>query len=131
MILNTKWPAIIWTGLIFILLVVPSEGIPNKGMLGLPHIDKLAHVVLFGVFVWLWSRSEDISNNNTSRRFFLMSSGYGILMEFIQAGFTNRAFELLDIVADISGAAIAWLLINMTSRYKKISPYGNRGRNQN
>jgi|LauGreDrversion4_2_1035121.scaffolds.fasta_scaffold559983_1 VanZ family protein len=119
MILNTKWPAIIWTGLIFILLVVPSEGIPNKGMLGLPHIDKLAHVVLFGVFVWLWSRSEDISNNNTSRRFFLMSSGYGILMEFIQAGFTNRAFELLDIVADISGAAIAWLLINMTSRYKK------------
>jgi hypothetical protein len=40
-------------------------------------------------------------------------------MEFVQAGFTNRAFELLDIVADISGAAIAWLLINMTSRYKK------------
>jgi VanZ family protein len=119
MILNTKWPAIIWTGLIFILLVIPSEGIPNKGMLGLPHIDKLAHVVLFGVFVWLWSRNTSAQHARQAFRFFLISTSYGILMEFVQAGFTNRAFEILDILADLSGAAIAWLLISLSVRGKK------------
>jgi VanZ family protein len=119
MILNTKWPAIIWTGLIFVLLVIPSEGIPNKGMLGLPHIDKLAHVALFGVFVWLWSRNTSGQHARQAFRFFLISTSYGILMEFVQAGFTNRAFEVLDILADLSGAAFAWLLITLSVREKK------------
>jgi VanZ family protein len=117
--LNSKWPAIVWTGLIFILLVIPSEGIPNSGMLGLRHLDKLAHVFLFGMFVWLWSHSVPADHPKTGFRYFLISSGYGILMEFVQAGFTNRAFEVLDILADLSGAAIAWLLINLTGRGKK------------
>lgn len=117
--LSSKWPAIAWTGLIFILLVIPSEGIPHTRMLGLPHVDKLAHVVLFGVFVWLWSRTEVDRQKKPGLRFFLISSGYGILMEFIQAGFTNRAFEMLDIIADLSGAALAWLLVSITSMGKK------------
>ena len=51
-------------------------------------------------------------------RIFLISSGYGILMEFVQAGFTNRAFEGLDILADLSGAALAWLLVSLTNKQK-------------
>jgi VanZ family protein len=117
--LSSNWPAIAWTGLIFILLVIPSEGIPHTGMLGLPHMDKLAHVFLFGVFVWLWSRTEFEQKQRPGLRFFLISSGYGILMEFIQAGFTNRAFEMLDIIADLSGAGLAWVLLSLTSKGKK------------
>ena len=115
---NSKWPAIVWTGLIFILLVIPSEGIPHGGMLGLPHTDKIAHVLLFGVFVWLWSNALPSSKPGQGFRIFLISSGYGILMEFVQAGFTNRAFEGLDILADLSGAALAWLLVNLTNKQK-------------
>ncbi len=117
--ISKKWPALLWTGLIFILLVIPSEGIPHGGMLGLPHVDKMAHVFLFGVFVWLWSRTGQGEQRQPVFRYFLISTGYGILMEFIQAGFTNRAFELLDILADLSGAALAWLLLSATVRYKK------------
>ena len=116
---NSKWPAILWTGLIFILLVIPSEGIPHAGMLGLPHMDKLAHVFLFGVFVWLWSSSGPSDQPGKGFRYFIISSGYGIIMEFVQAGFTNRAFEGLDILADLSGAALAWLLISLRSKHKK------------
>ena len=117
--ISKKWPALIWTGLIFILLVIPSEGIPHGGMLGLPHVDKMAHVFLFGVFVWLWSRTGQDDKPRRVFRYFLISTVYGILMEFVQAGFTNRAFEMLDIVADLSGAAIAWLILSLTARYKK------------
>ncbi len=117
--ISKKWPALLWTGLIFILLVIPSEGIPHGGMLGLPHVDKMAHVFLFGVFVWLWSRTGEGELRQPVSRYFLISTGYGILMEFIQAGFTNRAFELLDILADLSGAALAWLLLSATVRHKK------------
>jgi VanZ family protein len=118
-----KWPAILWTGLIFILLVIPSEGIPNSGMLGLPYIDKLAHVILFGTFVWLWSlntyeKFEGDDQKRTTFMLFLISSGYGILMEFVQAGFTNRAFEKLDILADITGAGLAWAFILLTHKQK-------------
>lgn len=117
--ISKKWPALIWTGLIFILLVIPSEGIPHGGMLSLPHVDKMAHVFLFGVFVWLWSRTGQDDKPRRVFRYFLISTGYGILMEFVQAGFTNRAFEMLDILADLLGAAIAWLILSLTTRYKK------------
>jgi VanZ family protein len=120
----SKWPALLWTGLIFILLIIPSEGIPNSGMLGLPYLDKLAHLILFGMFVWLWSLNTRETHDGSGRQrshflLFLISSGYGILMEFVQAGFTNRAFEKLDIVADMTGAGLAWIFLHLSHRQKK------------
>lgn len=106
-------PAILWTALIFVLLVIPESGLPKSGMLGLPNLDKVAHVVLFGVFVALWylrlAGDTQVSTVQLLLRLFLLSSAYGIAMEFVQRGFTNRAFEGLDILADILGAGAAAL----------------------
>ena len=79
----------------------------------MPNLDKLAHVILFGVFVALWYlRLTGHTSASTARlliRLFFLSSAYGIAMEFVQLGFTNRAFEGLDILADILGAGAASL----------------------
>ncbi|MBM3441896.1 MAG: hypothetical protein FJX89_04250 [Bacteroidetes bacterium] len=109
-ILEARWPAVAWTVLIFILLIIPSSGIPKQGMLALKHLDKLAHLLLFGVFVLLWYpplRSKGWQVRSARIVLFLLSSGYGIAMEFVQLGFTERAFEGWDIVADALGAALA------------------------
>lgn len=109
--LRLRWPAILWTAAIFILLVIPESGLPRNGMLGMPNLDKLAHVALFGLFVALWYlrlRAYHPSKPGWLLfRLFLLASAYGIAMEFVQLVFTNRAFEGLDILADILGAGAA------------------------
>ena len=112
-LLRSRWPATLWTALIFVMLVIPESGLPKSGMLGIPNLDKVAHVVLFGVFVALWfhrlAADTTTSPGRLLLRLFLLSSAYGIAMEFVQLGFTNRAFEGLDIMADILGAGAAAL----------------------
>jgi len=46
------------------------------------------------------------------RRIFFISSFYGIFMEFFQYFFTDRNFDIWDIVADTIGAGIAWFLLS-------------------
>lgn len=130
-LLRSRWPAILWTTVIFVLLVIPDSGIPKRGMLGISNLDKVAHVILFGVFVILWHLPLTDKFPDSSRlllRLFFLASAYGIAMEFVQLGFTNRAFEGLDILADILGAGVAALGLGAG---QKRSPYGHRGRNQN
>jgi VanZ family protein len=130
-LLHNRWPATLWTVLIFILLVIPDSGLPKRGMLGVPNLDKVAHILLFGGFVVLWHLARPTrlpAVRHPLLLLFAISSAYGIAMEFVQLGFTNRAFEAWDIAADVAGAGAAALGIGFG---QKRSPYGHRGRNQN
>jgi len=103
------------------------ESVP---FMGIPNLDKLVHAFLFGVLAWLILQALVNRKTITPKiliAVFLIVSLYGAAMEFYQDYFTTREFESMDIAADTLGAALvlAW------SRYKKISPYRNRGRNQN
>jgi VanZ family protein len=115
-LLRSKWVAIAWTAFIFLLLTMPSAGIPDTGLLRIPYVDKIAHIILFGGFVIFWSYGLSHGRNQESmyklfRNLFLISVGYGILMEFVQSIFTKRAFEVMDMIADAAGACIAWILL--------------------
>lgn len=126
-LLTKPWPALIWTGLIFFLLTIPTGTMESVPLLGIPNLDKLVHVILFGVFVWLWCKYL-VRENKPVIIFFIALAAiiYGVGMEFYQDRFTTRAFELADIFADAVGAITGAIYFG-----KKISPYGNRGRNQN
>jgi VanZ family protein len=54
----------------------------------------------------------------------IISSGYGLGMEYYQKFFTLRSFSYWDAVADAVGSVVGVFAV-------KKSPYGNRGRNQN
>jgi VanZ like family len=132
-LLDKKWPAPLWTLLIFILLTIKTGSFENVPLLGIPNLDKVVHAFLFGTLVFLWyhfiTKGKTISQAGLILlMIFLSASAYGIGMEFYQKYFTSREFEIGDIYADIAGAAIGVLV---SYYYKKISPYGNRGRNQN
>ena len=128
---QSKWTAVGWTIFIFILMLLPPGSLPKRGIFGVPNLDKLVHMVMFGGFVWLWYYSRNTENKTKGLlfRLVLISAVYGISMEFVQENFTDRHFDIWDIVADISGAVLVWIWI--TKWGQKVSPYGNRGRNQN
>jgi VanZ family protein len=126
-LLSSIWPAIIWTMLIFVLLVMPTKGIEGKDVNEIPNLDKIVHFVLFAVFSFLWfsfaESKKTINEKIILLVIILTGSFYGLGMEFVQKYFTVRSFSLLDALADSVGTAIGLVI--------KKSPYGNRGRNQN
>ncbi|HRQ51220.1 MAG TPA: VanZ family protein [Agriterribacter sp.] len=108
----TIWPALIWSVIICILLIIPGQDFPEGPRV--PSLDKIIHVFLFGVQVFLWCRYI----NRTYRvpvwiflLVFLISCIYGIVMEYVQHYWvSNRSFEMEDIWADIAGSAAGWLM---------------------
>ena len=126
-LLSSIWPAIIWTFVIFILLVMPTKGIEGASVNEIPNADKYLHAILFAVFGFLWfsffSLHYPLKGKIIFLAIFFIGSFYGLGMEFVQKYFTERDFSLMDALADAVGTMIGLLT--------KKSPYGNRGRNQN
>jgi VanZ family protein len=115
-LIQSRWTALAWTLAIFLLMIMPPNRIPNQGLFGIKHLDKVVHICLFGGFVWLWFMSRLKNTKNTTgtgvlARLFFISALYGIAMEFVQYFFTNRDFDIWDIAADIIGAALACAIL--------------------
>lgn len=112
-IIGSRWAAILWTVVIFVLLSLPGSSFPEHGILGKWQLDKIVHAGIFGIFVVLWhawyamrSSSDRQGLLKGAFLFFLAGAAYGAGMEFYQKYFTSREFETADIVADSVGAAL-------------------------
>jgi len=115
---STKIFPIIWTLLTIGLLCLPGKVIPGLGLFGIKHLDKLAHIVLFGGFVLLWGL---YSWQRKKLRFdwlfalagiTVLSIIIGIAMEYVQVNFVpNRSFDVWDIWADVVGSVLVMYLL--------------------
>lgn len=93
-------------GLIFLILISPVFFLPiSSGGPKIDHLDKLIHFAFhFGVTAWfLFAREKLITAA-------LISGTYGMLIEILQPLTAHRSFELLDIVANLSGMIAAILI---------------------
>jgi VanZ family protein len=112
---RNRWTAVAWTLVIFLLMIIPGSKIPHQGLFGIPHLDKFVHIVIFGLFVWFWFHTTTRSGNQAPGKVLmtivLVAIGYGTGMEFVQYFFTDRDFDLKDILADTAGAVLAWAWI--------------------
>lgn len=130
--LTTKWPAIIWSVIIFLLLAMPPLNINQEKPLELSGLDKTLHFLLFGIMVWLWGHylktTSPAGKNLNVRLTFVtfIAIAYGIAMEYVQ-DWVGRDFDVWDMLADGAGAIIAFFILLV----QKEDPGGNRGRNQN
>jgi VanZ family protein len=115
---RNPWTAVIWTVVIFLLMIIPKGKIPNQGLFGITHLDKLVHVILFGVFVWTWFHTLYKPATSAPRRLawqlFGLAFLYGTGMEFVQHYWTDRDFDNWDIVSDTIGALAAAILATRT-----------------
>lgn len=125
----TKWPAIIWSVIVFILLILPPEALTKEKKIEIVHLDKIIHFFLFGLMAALWAyyKKQQQPKLFLTYLFILLSTTiYGIITEFLQE-WVGRDFDVWDMVADTAGAIVftSWVW------YKNEDPGRNRGRNQN
>ena len=123
---NSKYllGAIIWTITIAVLCLESSSDLPTVKVIG---IDKIVHVTFHFVFVNLWYlffvNDNFMKNyNNLVTKTFFLSLSYGVLIEIAQQLFTKtRQADVLDVLANITGAILAVILIKILSQRKNIA----------
>lgn len=113
--LKKIFPAVLWAILIFVLSIVSGNRLP-KIQLDWIQPDKLAHAGVYFVFAGLLFYGLKPFFSERRKVFFgaiLISSGFGIAMELVQfLFFPGRFFEILDIIANISGSIGSLIVIN-------------------
>ena len=110
---------IAWTIVIFWATLTPAESLPESGLFDFPFFDKIAHFGLFVVFSYLlsgalWHRAQ--VNIAKSTRFFLaftIAFVMSLLIEFLQKLIPGRDFEILDILANLAGTVVGFLVWEM------------------
>lgn len=121
-ILSHRLPAVLWTIIIFVLLALPGNMLPDQKNIGIPQLDKYVHVILFGGFVFLWcfyfSAKEGIRNlPGMFLRIVVIACLYGTAMEFVQKYFIPfRNFDIYDIAADTAGAIGGYIVLRLVIR---------------
>lgn len=117
-------PGILFFLFTLFLLTLPGDAFPSTGWLKIPHKDKLVHYCLFFLLCHLFSLPVKYLSSTMSSALnwlvfiCLFAIVYGIAIEFVQKWWIpNRSFELLDIVADSTGAIAAFITNYM--RFKR------------
>ena len=105
----------LWTLLVFYLCLMPQRKIAHIPIFG---IDKLVHVLFFGIFMFLLLF---IMKPNKWMVSFLIATLFGCLIEGLQYYFTSlgRSGDWKDIIADALGAIIfGYLHYILSKKYK-------------
>jgi hypothetical protein len=118
-IFSYKFFPLSWTLFTILLLCLPGSMVPGTGIFALKNLDKIIHVMLFGMNVLFWGWHYETSDKESKelKIIFIAATGImitlGIVMEYVQLYFIpNRSFDGYDILADAVGSVLAglWLL---------------------
>lgn len=103
-----------------ILFLLPGSSLPSTSWMQLIYLDKLIHIGIFALLFLIWSYNDKSSSNSVIWMTLVI---YGILVELLQENLIrNRSFELMDWMADITGASLGWILINVKKPLWKQRP---------
>lgn len=109
---------VIWTITILVLLCLPGNSIPGKGLFSIKHLDKVAHIGLFGGFVLFWGlyawtrKKPKPAWPYALLGITLTSILLGIAMEYVQVNFIpDRSFDIGDIGADTIGSLLVLIIL--------------------
>lgn len=102
--------AVFWTMLTLYLSLISARTAANFNIWDFAGTDKIAHMVFYAVFSFLWCMS--LRKRNVEKKYVLIFSfSFGVLMEIFQLYlFNGRSFELYDILANIIGSIIGFIL---------------------
>ncbi len=100
-----------------ILCAMPGDKIPNFNLWQLFTADKLAHTLIFTVFIFLliigFKKQYTFQKlrYHAKKTAFIIALLYGIFLEIMQyLFFTSRVADVNDIIANISGCFIGLLM---------------------
>ena len=114
-----------WTLFTQIMVSIPGKFLPGQGLFNIPHLDKIAHVILFGGLGLFWNLYFYYRKANTKYTpliILLILSAYGVAIEYFQINFIpNRSFDTGDIIADICGAVCGYFATILILQFTKKS----------
>jgi VanZ family protein len=118
---RSKWLVLGWFLMMCVLFFLPGSDLPQGHWLDDIHIDKLVHVGLFAVLIFLWLSAFPSTVNYYVLWVLFAALIYGLAVEFIQRTWVpNRSFDLFDVAADFLGAIVGWMVFREV--YKKNKP---------
>lgn len=105
----------LWTLLILVACLTPSAEIPR---VDIPLIDKWTHVVLFGIFSFLWLCAKPSLSTKWVLSLTIISISFGAIIELLQGtlAFLGRSAEFMDAVADALGGITGIALFMLPNR---------------
>ncbi|MBK8517370.1 MAG: VanZ family protein [Saprospiraceae bacterium] len=102
--------AVLWTILTLYLSLISAREASKFNVWDFVGFDKLAHLIFYCIFCFLWCMGFRESNNSQKKILFF-SVSFGVLMEICQLYlFNGRSFELFDIIANIIGSVVGLIL---------------------
>jgi VanZ family protein len=100
--------AILWTLAVTFLSLATFEDVSSN--IKVPFKDKLVHFTFYMMFVILWSLF--FKKRKYNNKILFAAIGYGIAMEIFQKLFTTtRSADILDVIANSTGAIVGLLII--------------------
>jgi VanZ family protein len=117
------YAALFWTVIILFFCLIKSSDIPK---INIQNLDKVIHAFFHFVLVSLWFLflKKRLNSSNFFRPLvisFVFSFILGIIIEMLQQFFTiTRTGDLLDILANVSGATLAVIGIVLLNKINGI-----------
>jgi hypothetical protein len=109
--LRSKTLAVGWFVLMSFLFLLPGAAFKGQGWFNTYKLDKLVHVGLFAVFVFLWYNAFYPYLTRRLYSIIILSIVYGLLIELMQGlWIRNRSFDLFDVGADVAGSIAGFVL---------------------
>lgn len=114
-------PGIAWFFVVLVLLCMPGQAMPTISWLDKFYFDKWVHMGIFGLLALLFMMPVALSSISHKEQITYLiciaiaTSVWGLTTEFIQKYLViNRAFDLLDWVADSFGALASFIFCRKT-----------------
>jgi VanZ family protein len=118
------WAALSWTGVIAYFCLTPSSNLPS---ISIPYLDKFVHACFHFIFTLFWFLffKKQLNSPNVIKPLglsFVLSVFFGIGIEILQElSTTTRRGDVIDILANLSGAILAVCVILFLNKYTSLN----------
>ena len=115
--------ALFWSGVILFFCLIKASDLPT---INVPNLDKAIHATFHFVFTVLWFLffKKKLNTSNIFRPLvisFVFSFFFGVAIELMQEFFTTtRSADVLDELANLSGATLAVVTVVVLNRFNGI-----------
>ena len=78
--------------------------------------DKLAHSVIYFIFVLIWYKPLYMVYNKSLLFIVLLSFLFGLILELIQSNLSYRSFEIYDLIFNLIGSLLGYFILLITTK---------------